>query len=260
MFKDQVVWITGASAGIGRYLALEFAAQGAKLAISARREDKLAALQAELEKLGAPTLSVPCDVADDAQIEAAAAAIVKHFGKLDVAVANAGFGVYGAIERLHAEEWRRQFEVNVTGLAMTAKYALPHLRQSRGRLALIGSVSAYLPYPKTGAYAASKAAVRSIGMTLDMELAGSGVSCTTIHPGYVDSEIAQVDNEGVYRPERTDRRPKNLMWSTDQAARVMARAIYRRKRQYVFTGHGKLLAFVGQHLPSLARWLVARLG
>jgi NAD(P)-dependent dehydrogenase (short-subunit alcohol dehydrogenase family) len=259
MFKDQVIWITGASAGIGRYLALEFAAQGGKLAISARREDKLAEVLAELKASGAEALALPCDVADEAQIAACAEAIIAHFGRLDVAVANAGFGVYGKIERLSAAEWRRQFDVNVTGLAMTARYALPHLRQSQGRLVLIGSVSAFLPYPSTGAYAASKAAVRSIGSTLSVELQGSGVSCTTIHPGFVESEIAKVDNEGVYRPERADRRPKHLMWPADKAARVMARAIYRRKRQFVFTGHGKLLAAIGQYSPALARWVVTRM-
>jgi NAD(P)-dependent dehydrogenase (short-subunit alcohol dehydrogenase family) len=123
-----------------------------------------------------------------------------------------------------AKEWRRQMDVNVTGLAMTAKSAIPYLKASKGRLVLIGSVAAYVPNPMTGAYGASKAAVRSIGQTLAVELKGTGVSCTVIHPGFVDSDITRVDNEGVFHPESQDPRPKNLMWPTDKAAKVMVKA------------------------------------
>jgi len=74
-------------------------------------------------------------------------------------------------------------KVNVTGLALTVKNALPHLKKTQGRIGLIGSVGAYLPNPNVGAYGASKAAVHSIGLTLQVELKDTGVSCTTIHPG-----------------------------------------------------------------------------
>ena len=109
-------------------------------------------------------------------------------------------------------------------------------------IGLVGSIGAYLPNPNLGAYGASKAAVHSIGLTLQFELMGTGVSCTTLHPGFVVSEIARVDNEGVWHPERVDPRPENLMWPTAKAAKVMVKAIMRRKRCYVFTNHGR--AFV----------------
>lgn len=252
-FEDAVVWITGASAGLGRALALEFARQGAHVALSARRVDRLNELVREVEGLGRRALAVPCDVADERAVQKAADAVATHFGKLDIAIANAGFGVAGRIERLDAADWRRQFDINVVGVAMTARYALPHLGRSQGRLALIASVSAYLPGPGTGAYAASKAAVRSIGETLSVECAGSGVSVTTIHPGFVESEIAQVDNEGRFDASVVDHRPARLMWKADRAARVMAGAIARREREFVFTGHGKFGAFVGQHFPALVQ-------
>lgn len=254
-FKDQVVWITGASSGLGRAMARVFAEQGADLAVSARREDRLTEVVAEVEAMGKRCLSVPCDVTDEAQIAAAVQKITGRFGRLDVAVANAGFGVVGRIEELGAPEWRRQLDVNVVGLALTARYALPHLRQTGGRLALIGSVAAVLPSPNTGAYGASKAAVASIGQTLSAELHGSSVTCTTIHPGFVESDIARVDAQGVFHPDQEDPRPKRLMWPTERAARVMVDAIYRRKRSYVFTVHGKVANFIGRHLPFLAQVL-----
>ena len=107
-----------------------------------------------------------------------------------------------------------------------------------------------VPTAGNGAYTASKYAVRAIGQTLSLELAGSGVSCTTLHPGFVASEIAQVDNQGHYSPERSDKRPAALMWPADRAARVMIDAIEKRKREYTFTAHGKLGAFIGQHMPG----------
>jgi short-subunit dehydrogenase len=141
---------------------------------------------------------------------------------------------------------------------MTARYALPYLRERKGRLALIGSVSSMLVAPGFGAYSASKYAVRAIGQALAAELHGSGVSCTTIHPGYIESEIAQVDNQGRFDASREDKRPKNLMWPADRAARVMVDAIAKRKREFVFTGHGKVGAFAGRHMPSLVHMGLTR--
>lgn len=257
-FAGQVVWITGASSGIGRALALGFAQAGADVAVSARRAERLAAVVEEVERAGRRGLAVPCDVTDDDAVAAAVATVIAEFGGLHVAVANAGMGVGGRFESLSPELWRRQFDVNVHGLVSTARHALPALRECNGRLVLIGSVMAMVCAPENAPYCASKFAVRAIGLSLAQELHGSGVSCTTIHPGFVESEIAQVDNEGVFHSERPDERPKELMWPAARAARVMLRAIHRRRREYVFTGHGKLGAWLGRHMPGLVHFALTR--
>ncbi len=251
-FEGQKAWITGGGTGIGRALALELARRGADVAVSGRREDRISAVAAEVETLGQRGLAIVCDVTDEGSVEETAARVAESFGGLSIAVANAGYAVSGRLEKLSAEDWRRQLDVNVVGLASTAKHALPHLKQSRGRLGLVGSIAAFVPVAKTGAYCASKYAVRAIGQTLSIELAGTGVSCTTMHPGYVESEIAQVDNRGQHDGSRKDKRPKNLLWTADKARRVMADALHKRKKEFVFTGHGKGGAFLGQHLPGLA--------
>jgi NAD(P)-dependent dehydrogenase (short-subunit alcohol dehydrogenase family) len=208
--------------------------------------------------LGRRGIAVSCDVTDDESVAAAVERVVTELGALDIAVANAGWAVNGRIVDTTAEQWRKQLDVNVVGAAITARHAIPHLEKSKGRLALVGSVAAFLGLAGNGAYSASKWAIRAIGQTLSIELAKTGVSCTTIHPGFVESEIAMVDNEGVFRENKKDRRPKKLMWSADAAARTMASAIYRRKREHVFTNHGKLGAFVGQHFPGLAVFTMGR--
>jgi short-subunit dehydrogenase len=257
-FNGHVIWITGASSGLGKYMALEFAKQGATLALSARRTEMLEELAATINAAGGKASSYYCDVADEGSIESCVAAIISSFGKIDVAIANAGFGVVGKIEKLEAAEWARQLQVNVTGLALTCKHAIPYLKQTQGRLVLIGSVSAYIPNPGVGAYGASKAAVHNIGETLQVELRNSGVSCTTIHPGFVDSNIARVDNQGVFHEGRSDPRPAKLMWPTEKAATLMVNAIANRKKVYVFTGHGKFIAFMGRHFPALVRFLIGK--
>ncbi len=256
--KENVVWITGASSGIGKAMAFEWVRLGYKVVLSARRKELLEKIALEIRNSGGEALVVPVDIMEEESIENAVQSIITTWGRLDVAVANAGFGVFGSIDKLTAKDWNRQLQGNVTGLALTVKYALPHLKQNHGRIGLVGSVGAYVPNPHVGAYGASKAAVHSIGLTLQVELLGTGVSCTTIHPGFVVSEIARIDNEGVWHPESPDPRPSNLMWPTDKAAKVMVKAIMKRKRNYVFTIHGRVFVWLQHWFPSLVRTIVSK--
>jgi NAD(P)-dependent dehydrogenase (short-subunit alcohol dehydrogenase family) len=258
-FRDAAVWITGGGSGLGRAMALEFARQGGNVAVSGRREDKLQEVVAEIEKLGRRGFAIPCDCTEEAQIEAAARTAVERLGRMDVAVANAGFSVGGRIEKLSADDWRRQLDINVVGAAITARHAIPPLLPTRGRLALVGSVSGVVYLPGFGAYQASKAAVLALGRTLAMELSPRGVSCTVLQPGFVSTEIGRVDNQGRYDPDRRDARPAALMWEAEPAARSMVRAIARRRVEHTFTGHGRIGAFFGRHLPWLVQWLAPRL-
>jgi NAD(P)-dependent dehydrogenase (short-subunit alcohol dehydrogenase family) len=260
LFADRVAWITGGGSGIGRACAVELARQGASVAVSGRRVDKLGDVVRDVEAAGGAALAVACDVRDEGSVQSAVRGVLDRFGRLDVALANAGFSVSGTVEELDVATWRGQLETNVIGAALTARHCLAPLRETSGRLALVGSVAAFIYAPGYAAYSASKAAVHALGQTLSAELRGSGVSCTTVHPGYVESEIAQVDNQGRFDAARADRRPQNLMWPADRAARVIVRAIHRRKRELVFTGHGKFAAFLGRHMPGVAYAFISRGG
>lgn len=259
-FEGKVVWITGGGTGIGRECALEFARRGGHVVVSGRREQVLMEVAQECKALGVKAMGLVCDVTSEESVKSAVAHIVEAFGGIDVVLANAGFGVGGRIEDLEVADWRRQFETNVIGLIATARHSLPHLKERQGRLALVGSVAGFIPSPGVGAYHSSKYAVRAIGQVLAIELHGSGVSCTSIHPGFVKSEIGRVDNKGEHHPEWEDKRPKKLMWETDRAARVMVDAIYKRRREFVFTRHGKIAAALGRHFPGLVHFVLTRSG
>ncbi|RAL23685.1 short-chain dehydrogenase [Lujinxingia litoralis] len=260
VFRDKVVWITGGGSGIGAALAREFGSRGAKVAVSGRRRPRLEAIVQELEAAGVDAFAVCCDVTRVTDIEASVEAVVERFGGLDVAVANAGFSVGGRFEDLSASEWRRQFETNVIGAAMTLRYALPHLRKTRGRAVIMGSVTGTLGLPSNAPYCASKFAVRGMAQALGAELAGSGVSCTLLQPGFVESDIARVDNKNQLREDWKDWRPAQLMWPADRAACKMVEAVAARKREAVITGHGKIATFLAYHSPGLTQRVLARAG
>ncbi len=257
-FEDQVVWITGGGSGIGRALALQFHREGAAVAVSGRRAGRLDEVVAEIEAGGGRGLAVICDVTREDDVAAAVRRVVDELGRLDVAVANAGFSVVGKVEELSVDDWRRQFDTNVFGLVATARHAIPALRETRGRLVLVGSVAAFVSMAKLGPYNASKYAVRAVGDTLVLELQGSGVSVTTVHPAFVESEIAQVDNEGRHDAARPDRRPRKLMWTAAAAAAAIVRAVHRRRREVVLSAYGKLAAGLARHAPGLLPRVLGR--
>lgn len=250
-FEGQVVFITGASAGIGAGVARRFAAEGADVVLVARRKDRLESIAANLRKQGRRALALEADVCKDGDLEKAAEEARKAFGRIDVLVANAGYGVAGAFEKLTLDDYRRQLETNVYGVLRSVYATLPDLKRTRGRIAIVGSVSGYLSTPGTIAYAMSKAAVHSLAAGMRLELAEKGVSVTLIVPGFVESEIRLLDNQGVLKDGAADPVPRWLVMPTDHAAREIVGAIARREPERVITGHGKMAVFLQRHAPNL---------
>jgi short-subunit dehydrogenase len=256
----QAVFITGASSGIGAALAREYARRGADLALAARRTDRLEALAQEIAARGRRAIVVPADVTRDGELEAAVARVRESFGRIDVVIANAGFGVVGPVERLQLEDFRRQFETNVFGVLRTIYATLDDLKRTRGTLAILGSVSGHLSTPGGSPYAMSKFAVRALAEALRHELRRTGVAVTLISPGFVESEIRLVDNQGKLRTEGRDVVPGWLRMGADPAARKIVTAIERRRREAVITRHGKALVFLQRHAPALMSAMVGLSG
>jgi short-subunit dehydrogenase len=134
------------------------------------------------------------------------------------------------------------------------------LKASRGCLALIGSVAGYVPLPGTSPYSMSKAAVHALAESFYFELGRHGVAVVKVVPGFIDSEIRQVDNEGVYHPDAPEPIPAWLRMPTGRAARLVLRAIAHRRREVVITGHGRLAVVLKRHFPRTLAFLVRRFG
>lgn len=270
-FRDKVVLITGASSGIGEELSLQLARAGAKLTLAARRTELLESLVQKIaaaapardalarSRESAKPLAVACDVTRDGDLERAVGETVRHWGRLDVAIANAGFGVVGPLKKLSLDDYRRQLETNVFGVLRTIYAALPELEKTKGNIAIMGSISGWAGAPGTSPYAMSKFALRALANCITPELRQSGVKVTLISPGFVASNIRRIDNQGKFHPRAKDPVPAWLVMSTEKAVRQMLRAIARGQREAIITGHGKVLVALERFAPWINRAIGRRM-
>jgi short-subunit dehydrogenase len=254
------VLITGASSGIGEALAWQLAHADAQLTLAARRADALEALAQRIAAAGKPApLVARCDVTRDGDLERAVAESARRWGKLDVVIANAGFGVVGALRDLSVSDYRRQFETNVFGVLRTIYAALPEIEKTRGNIVIVGSVAGWTASPNASPYAMSKFALRALADAVTPELALGGVTVTLISPGFVASDIRRVDNQGTLHAGSADPVPRWLVMPADTAARRILRAVARGRAQAIITGHGKILVAIERFTPLLSRAIRRRL-
>ena len=191
--------ITGASSGIGAATARRAAADGYRLVLAARTEERIAALAEELG--GADqALAVRCDVTEWDQQQAMVAAALEQFGRLDVAFANAGFGASRGFLEESPEHWRAMVLTNVYGAALTIRATLPALKEARGHLLLTGSVAGRRALPGS-LYSATKWAVTAMGESARLELNGTGVRVTLIEPGMTDTPFFENRPTAALEPD-----------------------------------------------------------
>jgi short-subunit dehydrogenase len=232
---------------------------GAKVTLAARRADWLEALVQKIAEDGGKAFAVACDVTRDGDLERAVAESVRQWGKLDVVIANAGFGVVGPLKKLSLEDYRRQFETNVFGVLRTIYAALPEIEKTNGNIAIMGSISGWGGAPGTSPYAMSKFALRGLADCITPELQRCGVKVTLISPGFVASNIRRIDNRGKFHPGAKDPIPAWLVMSTEKAARQMLRAVARGRREVIITGHGKVLVALERFAPWIVRAAAKRI-
>lgn len=253
-FKDKSVLITGASSGIGEEMARQLAEAGAKLTLAARRWELLDTLAQSIALAGASKpLVVQCDVTKDGDVERAVAEAVRHWGRLDIAIANAGFGVVGPIKTLSIDDYRRQFETNVFGVLRTIYAALPQIERTKGNIVIIGSVAGWTATPGASPYSMSKFAIRALANCITPELRQSGVRVTLISPGFVASNIRRIDNRGELHASAKEPVPAWLVMPTEKAVKQILRAVARGKREAIVTGHGKIFVAMERFAPWVLR-------
>src|SRR4051812_6674228 len=178
--------ITGASSGIGRLLALRFAREGARVALVARRETELQALAAEIRSHGGEALVLPCDVADRAEVFAAAAQAESALGSVDVLVNNAGYGHHRPFLDWDLDDMERIMRVNFFGTLYWTKALLPAMvARRRGWLVFMASVAGKIGVPDESAYAATKFATVGLAEALSFEVEDAGVHVLTVCPGTI---------------------------------------------------------------------------
>lgn len=187
--NGAVVLVTGASAGIGRATCFALDRAGARVAMVARRADRLSESAAAMRD----ALALPTDLADLRAVETLVDRTVQHFGRLDVLINNAGVSVMTRADAIEPEDMRRILDVNFTAAVVATTCAVPVMRRQHGGLIInVGSPAAFLGVPFYASYAASKAAMHAWTRTLQAEWAGSEIFVSEYHPGVIDTEMYDV--------------------------------------------------------------------
>lgn len=185
-----VAWITGASTGIGRALALRLAAEGCTVAASARGADALKSLEQEAESLPGSIVAVPLDVTDSDAIAQARDRIVAELGVPDLCVLNAGTYIPVDATKLKAEDFRVQFDLNVMGTVKMLEAVIPGMVDRKsGRIAVVASISGYRGLRTATAYGATKAALINMCEGLRMELGDAGITVQLVNPGFIKTPL-----------------------------------------------------------------------
>ncbi|MBN1266286.1 MAG: SDR family oxidoreductase [Anaerolineales bacterium] len=244
-FSNQVVIITGASSGIGEEMALQLAAQHARLVLAARRSDLLENVAARCRETGAEVLVLPTDVSDPAQCKQLIEQTLTHFGRIDTLINNAGFSIICPFDELtDLTGYEQMMAVNYLGSLYCTYHALPALKQSRGRIVAIASAAGKLGVPTRSGYSASKQAMAGFFDALRIELTGAGVSVTIIYPGFVATR---------------GRVPGGMVMLVETCARQILRAVTRRRRELVMTPLIKTAVALKTIFPALLDRVLARL-
>ena len=189
-FKNKTVLITGASSGIGKQTAIEFAKQGANIILVARRKEKLDEIATQLEKFNIITFVCQCDVSDKAQVKEMSKNVLEKFDSIDVLVNNAGFAIYGSVKELSIDEIESQMETNYFGMMYCIKNFLPSMLDKKsGHIVNVASVAASFGLPGIASYCASKFAMLGFSEGLKHELHGTGVGVTVVSPIMVRTDF-----------------------------------------------------------------------
>ena len=189
--SGKVALITGGGTGIGRACALQFSREGAKVAVAGRRLEPLAAVVAEIQAAGGQALSANCDVAKSDQVERTIREVVSQFGALHVLVNNAGILHVGSVEETSEAEWDRLVDVDLKGVFLVSRAALPELRKSGGAIVNIGSVLGLVGMKKRAAYAAAKGGVTMLTKAMALDHAQEGIRVNCICPAIVETDLVQ---------------------------------------------------------------------
>ncbi len=248
-FKDKAVVITGASSGIGKALAMEFAGKGAKIVMAARNAERLNEAVKEVEAIGTEVVGLPTDVSSEDDCIKLIEKAMEAFGRIDILINNAGISMRAVFEDTDLSVIKQLMDINFWGTVYCTKYALPHLLQSKGSLVGISSIAGYKGLPGRTGYSSSKFAIHGFLETLRIENMKKGLHVLIACPGFTASNIRNtaLNEKGEMQGESP--RDEGKMMSAEEVAGHIAKAIARRKDRLTLTTQGKLTVLLNKFFP-----------
>ena len=255
--NNNYVLITGASSGIGKALAEEYAKRGYNLILTARRADQLQHTKDSCLQIS-PKIKVELIVADVAQnnFKQILQDHLKEVKNLSYVFVNAGVGSAGRFEKLQIEDFKRVLDINVIGAVQTVQGSLDAIKISKGRIVIIASLNSFFALPLGSPYNISKFAVKALGQSLDAELAPYGIKVSIVYPGPVKTDIVATDNKGRPKPEAKDFFAKQPSLPAPTAARIIAKKLQCGRREFSLTFSTSLAIWLQQRFPETLSSLI----
>lgn len=258
-FHQKTIIVTGASSGIGRACAEEFASRGANLILGARQYLTLCEITADLEKrYPIRAVAVQCDVSAEEECQELVKQAVTTFGRIDVLVNNAGISMRALFGDLDLSVIRKVMEVNFWGTVYCTKYALPELLRARGTVVGVSSIAGYTGLPGRTGYSASKFAMNGFLSALRIENLKTGLHVMVVSPGFTASNIRNVALNQDGNSQGESSMDEGKMMPAAAVAKRIADGVANRERSQVMTGTGKLTVFLNKTFPALLDKLVFR--
>ncbi|TCJ19358.1 SDR family oxidoreductase [Flaviaesturariibacter flavus] len=255
-YKDKIVVVTGGTDGIGRALVDELLARGARVATCGRNHDKLYKLQSEYPSY--PLHTYGADVSDENACRAFIESTLKIYGGIDILINNAGISMRALLKDLNTDVMHRVMDVNFFGAVYCTRYALPSIIGRKGSIVGVSSIAGYRGLPGRSGYSASKFALQGWLEAIRTELLESGVHVMWVCPGFTTSNIrnAALNEEGL--PQGESPMDEGQLMPADECARIILRAIEKRRRTRVMTFTGKRTVFMNKFFPGWADRLVQK--
>lgn len=255
--KNKVVVITGASSGIGKALAFEFASQGADVVLAARQYVLTCEIARDIEaKFSVRAVAVACDVSIEDNCKELIAQTIVSYGRIDILVNNAGISMRALLADLNLSVLKNVMDVNFWGTVYCTKYALPYIIQSKGSIVGISSIAGYKGLPGRTGYSASKFAIQGFLESVRIENLKKGLHVLIACPGFTSSNIRNValSKDGSSQGESPIDEKKIMQ--ADEVAEYIVQAVIHRKRDLILTFQGKLTVWLNKFFPSLVDKLV----
>lgn len=256
-FKNKVVIVTGASSGIGKACAEEFAKRGAHLVLAARQYVTLCEFSADLEKkYNIKAIAVQTDVSKEEDCQLLIKQALITFNKIDILINNAGLSMRALFNDVDLSVLKSLMDVNFWGTVYCTKFALPEILKTKGSIVGVSSIAGYRGLPGRTGYSSSKFAMNGFMESLRTELLPTGVHVMVACPGFTASNIrvAALAKDGASHGETSMEEGK--MMSAETVANIIVEGIAGRKRTLIMTGQGKLTVWINKLLPGLADKLV----
>ncbi|GAB4341538.1 MAG: SDR family oxidoreductase [Flammeovirgaceae bacterium] len=247
--KDKIVIITGGTSGIGKALAFEFGQKGSKIAITGRNVDTLNSTVNELKTKNITAIGVEADVSKEEDNKKMVEEVLKHFGKIDILINNAGISMRAVFSEVDLKVIHQVMDINFWGSVYATKYCLPYIIEQKGSIIGISSIAGYRGLPGRVGYSASKFALQGFLEVLRTEMLYKGVHVLTVCPGFTASNIRNValDKDGKKQGESP--RNEQKMMSAEECAMHIYNATIKRKSHLILTTQGKLTVFLNKLFP-----------